>query len=78
MDNYTMVTIGNEFSLERAEKKVEKLLDTIGSTFYNFEIAACPIGGSFDIVVRSNYEFDTGDPEKEMLEVLMHIITSNL
>lgn len=75
---YTMITIDNVFSREDGERKVNKLKEITKNNYHNFEYGVCPIGGSFDITVTSNYEFESNDPQKEMMEVFLFILASRI
>lgn len=82
----TMIKLLNEGSRSNAENKVEKLEVATKFNYRNLEYLICPAGGSFDIMVQSDYEFtyESGRPMTEadaqhelheiMIRVLMHLI----
>ena len=74
----TMTKIDNLFSRESAERKVARLEELIGSTFYNFEFLICPAGGSFDLFVQSDYDFDGQDAEKDLLAAFTFCLVSGI
>jgi hypothetical protein len=83
---YTSITIDNVFSREEGERKAAKLAEITKNSFYNFEFGVCPIGGSFDIVVTTQYEFTDdnnrplfqGDAEKELLQTFVFILANQI
>lgn len=82
----TSITIDNVFSREAGEEKVAKLQQITKNNFHNFQYGVCPIGGSFDIVVTSDYEFTDengrvlfeGDAQKEMLQTFVYILANQI
>lgn len=47
------VTITNTTNTERAEK-IKEIFQ--GKTYMNFNVGICPVGGSFDVIVETQYE----------------------
>lgn len=86
MTNITTITIDNVFKREDGERKIARLKEITKNNYHNFEYGVCPIGGSFDIVVTSNYEFTDendrvlfqGDAEKEMLQTFVYILANQI
>ena len=67
----TCIKIDNVMNKETATKKIKKLQKVTEGNYHNFEYLVCPIGGSFDIMLQSDYEFDgetQQEQEREMLE----------
>ena len=82
----TMIKLLNVGSRGTAEIKVEKLKVATQFNYHNLEYLICPAGGSFDIMVQADYDFEyeSGRPMTEadaqhelheiMIRVLMHLI----
>lgn len=71
----TMITIGNVGNKAEGEKKVAKLQEITKNNFENFTYGVCPIGGSFDIVVSSDYQYED---EKEMLQSFVFLLANQI
>ena len=86
MKNITTITIDNVFNKADGERKVAKLQEITKQHFYNFTYGVCPMRGSFDIVVSSDYEFTDendrvlfqGDAEKEMHQTFVYILANQI
>lgn len=86
MTNITTITIDNVFNKADGERKVARLKEITKNNFHNFTYGLCPIRGSFDIVVSSDYEFTDendrvlfqGDAEKEMLQTFVYILANQI
>ena len=74
----TTVKIGNEFRKEAAYAKAAKLGSLTLTSYHKFTYHVCPAGGSFDILLSSPYEFESEDPEKEMILVFNSILVSQI
>lgn len=78
----TMVKIDNVFSTETGERKKAKLAEATKNNYHNLEFMLCPMGGSFDLMVQSDYEFqyESGRPmtqedaETELKSLMVFIL----
>jgi len=57
------IKIYNVYKREEAERKIKALEKITKNNFHNFKFTACPAGGSLDIYLSSDYEFDTEEIE---------------
>lgn len=78
MTNITSVKIDNVSSREAGEKKAAKLKEITKGNYHNFEFIVCPVGGSFDVLVTTQYDFEEEDKEKALLEILVFILASQI
>ena len=65
------IKIDNVCKREEAERKIEALKKITKESYCNFEFTVCPAGGSLDIYLSSDYEFDTDEYENTSPEIQM-------
>ena len=78
----TMIKIANVFSRETGERKIAKLAEATKNNYHNLEFMLCPMGGSFDVMVQAEYEFqyESGRPmtqedaENELRSLMVFIL----
>lgn len=78
----TMIKLSNVLSRGTAEMKIEKLKAATQFNYHNLEYLVCPVGGSFDIMVQSEYEFtyESGrtmteqDAQTELHEIMIDVL----
>lgn len=68
---YTMISLGANFEKEDGEKIKARLH---GKSYMNFEVLVCPVGGSFEIFVQTDYE----ESRVEILEFLVGLMACEL
>jgi len=74
------IVIDNVLKREEAERKIDVLTKMTENNFHNFRYEYGPIGGSFNIYLSSDYDFDTDDvsPEMQMLTAFNFAIVSKI
>lgn len=84
---HTAIRIGNSGSREAAGETVEKMQRITAGNYHNFNYHVCPVGGSFDIIVTSDYEFEDHesgralyeeDAQNAMRDFLLQMIVSHI
>lgn len=75
----TSIKISNTSNREMAEQKIEKLksMKWVKNNYHNFEFLICPAGGSFDIYVSSDYEFEN-NAKFELLDSFTSALIASL
>jgi len=66
---------------KKAEELIEELYRITKGNFHNFKFAACPIGGSLDIYLSSDYDFEDGEkgtPEYQLLSAFNFALMSEM
>lgn len=82
----TMIKVGNEINDETAKRKVAKMNEATRNNYHNLEWMACPVGGSWDIMVQAEYEFqyESGRPmtqedaEAELRSLIVFILMNQI
>ena len=75
----TIIKIDNTSNREMAENKIKKLknMEWVKNNYHNFEFLICPAGGSFDIYISSDYEFEN-NAEFELLDSFTSALIASL
>ena len=78
-----MLTIDNEIKKESAERKIAVLKAMTMGNYHDFKFTYGPIGGSFNIYLSSDYDFDAEEcegssPEMKLLEAFNFAILCKL
>jgi hypothetical protein len=80
----TSVVINNFCSRARAEKLAELLANTLQNSYIQPYIGVCPVGGSFDVNVTTNYVFqnengnDSDDQVGELKSFVLAVLADCL
>ena len=79
MKTITSITIDSVFNKEKGKEKIAKLQALTKGNFHNYEYALCPVGGSFDLIVTSDwYGGNKEDNEKEMMQDFLYILANQI